>query len=1085
MNYTDNVYQLVEIQQVEDKVYFKIELIADINTRKVYLHNYFEGLYIVISNEKYHVYARIQDKYIIGEIVSDTIIHTAVAEGKGNVQRFYVRNRIGNTYIEQDVNIVIGEVEFSFGGRDSYTFIPINLNEFYYCKNKFSLENSFNLENSFKQEVTDVTDVTNVSIKVIGDFVFIDGNFSDQLLKKMEEETNNNKFCLAWKDMTNKKMYFFHSESVYDKKFQYCLSVKEMEPFGRLKTDGKFFEWMIVDSTGQAYGIHLKREKEIFSIQLPVKNYYAELSKFTDDSIRMKMITSIFFVYSGISENGNEIILDLKKMSAKLQLSAVIAQKVNTDIEYSLPFSIIEEDSEKIRFSIKLEFDVSENEFKIGIHQIWVEIKEGIYVSRYSLKLFRKQQIKENAYLIAPHPYAVIGEHCYNCLFYNDTSNNLKCNIQPKKLKSEITDIKISKTDIEISLKYKREPFFDGVVNSYIVTENEFKIKTKFRENSLENSNLVKIEIPIRLLNEIDVPDSIFIPEIAFNDRQERIKIENNLLRPAITNRETQQFSKIIKNKNKYHRIWGNHNRGSYVLGSTENLQLIKETAVWLEDDAFCIQLDWLNEDISSQLGKQKVALVLKNRLTEKNVVYTPSENTDNFLYRVPLELLEISDILPYVQLTNGMLSYIEMTSHPVVFPLSRRKMKIQLKKNNGILLISINELLLYEDEKCVQECENIIRKAKEENHGIKRKIWLIGENYGLSARDNGVAFFEYCMNNLDNIDAEIFFVTKEQNPDKDALVPYKNHILLYDSPEHIYYDELAEFYIVSHGIRDVMPSLYHNKLGIYRKSVIYLQHGVIAMKIMGISNKSYGNSVRKFIVSSEQEKMLLVKKRQFWEDEIAITGLSRYDKLSSEGTLSSKYIWMMPTWRDWLIQSEKEFINSDFYIYYSRILSDKTLSDKLRNAGKRLVFCLHVEFEKYKNLFNKFESDVIHITDMHEENISNRLKECSMMVTDYSSIVFDAIYLGKPVVFFQYDLEMYLKYRGSYVNLETDLPGKVTRQPEELISILKENIENDFVFPPEYKKIAERYFAYHDTNNSERIYKAIIECREEIADEY
>ena len=112
-------------------------------------------------------------------------------------------------------------------------------------------------------------------------------------------------------------------------------------------------------------------------------------------------------------------------------------------------------------------------------------------------------------------------------------------------------------------------------------------------------------------------------------------------------------------------------------------------------------------------------------------------------------------------------------------------------------------------------------------------------------------------------------------------------------------------------------------------------------------------------------------------------------------------------------------------------------LIETLRKSGQMLVFSLHIEFEKYKSFFEKFESDVVHITDMHERSISERIRECSMAATDYSSLVFDVVYLGKPAVFFQYDQEMYNRYRGSYVNLETDLPGKVTYEPESMAEAL------------------------------------------------
>ena len=214
-------------------------------------------------------------------------------------------------------------------------------------------------------------------------------------------------------------------------------------------------------------------------------------------------------------------------------------------------------------------------------------------------------------------------------------------------------------------------------------------------------------------------------------------------------------------------------------------------------------------------------------------------------------------------------------------------------------------------------------------------------------------------------------------------------------------------------------------------------------------------------------------------------TGLARYDKLTVTEKNDGKYIWIMPTWRDWLVKSESDFMKSDFYLYYSKVLSDELLINALRDAGQKVVFSLHIEFEKYKPLFDKFENDVIHITDMHEVKISKRVKDCSMIATDYSSIIFDVVYSNKPAVFFQFDYELYNKYRGSYVDMKTELTGVVTYTPESFIEELIRNINTKFELTEIHKKNVKRYFDYCDKENSRRIYESIIECREEMAYEY
>ena len=61
------------------------------------------------------------------------------------------------------------------------------------------------------------------------------------------------------------------------------------------------------------------------------------------------------------------------------------------------------------------------------------------------------------------------------------------------------------------------------------------------------------------------------------------------------------------------------------------------------------------------------------------------------------------------------------------------------------------------------------------------------------------------------------------------------------------------------------------------------------------------------------------------------------------------------------------------------------------------------------------------------------------MMVTDYSSVMFDYSLLKRPMLFFCYDLEQYKDtLRGFYFDFLAEAPGPVTLTQEELISEIK-----------------------------------------------
>lgn len=70
-------------------------------------------------------------------------------------------------------------------------------------------------------------------------------------------------------------------------------------------------------------------------------------------------------------------------------------------------------------------------------------------------------------------------------------------------------------------------------------------------------------------------------------------------------------------------------------------------------------------------------------------------------------------------------------------------------------------------------------------------------------------------------------------------------------------------------------------------------------------------------------------------------------------------------------------------------------------------------------------------------------------LVTDYSSVFFDAAVLRQPIVFYAYDLENYRdNLRGFYLDYDTDLPGPIVTEEEQLwgtvVGGLEEGIDED-----------------------------------------
>lgn len=357
----------------------------------------------------------------------------------------------------------------------------------------------------------------------------------------------------------------------------------------------------------------------------------------------------------------------------------------------------------------------------------------------------------------------------------------------------------------------------------------------------------------------------------------------------------------------------------------------------------------------------------------------------------------------------------------------------------------------------------------------LKNDVWLIGENLGEVAQDNGAAFFEHCINT--NKKERIYYVATKTNKDISSLQKYKSHIITYDSFKHLIFYSLSRYLIVSHGIRDVMPSVLHNKIGQNDKDIIYLQHGIVAMKKIYFNKSSYNNKIRAFVVSSEHEKNIFINHMKFRNDQIIVTGLSRFDNLIDLSRQHPKReIVVMPTWRTSIINNGKYFPSSFFYKSYIEFLSDKRLHTLLEKNDIVLNFYPHIEIQK--NYIQHFENinscKNIRIIKTSERTVKDLIYSSSLMITDYSSVAFDFNYLNKPVIFYQFDLKDYLSDRGSYINLRKDLAGDVVESKDELINTLAYYVRNDFAYKKEYEEKSKTFYKYRDKNNSERIYREI-----------
>ncbi len=103
--------------------------------------------------------------------------------------------------------------------------------------------------------------------------------------------------------------------------------------------------------------------------------------------------------------------------------------------------------------------------------------------------------------------------------------------------------------------------------------------------------------------------------------------------------------------------------------------------------------------------------------------------------------------------------------------------------------------------------------------------------------------------------------------------------------------------------------------------------------------------------------------------------------------------------------------------------------------------------------------------------DVNDLLFAVDLLITDYSSIVFEYSTLGRPMLFYAYDLEDYVASRDFYVPFESFVPGRIVRTfPAMLDAIRAEDFEVEKV-----GAFARRHFAHLDGGSTDRVIDELI----------
>ncbi len=350
----------------------------------------------------------------------------------------------------------------------------------------------------------------------------------------------------------------------------------------------------------------------------------------------------------------------------------------------------------------------------------------------------------------------------------------------------------------------------------------------------------------------------------------------------------------------------------------------------------------------------------------------------------------------------------------------------------------------------------------------IKENCIVFESLWGRSYSCNPAAMYEYISEHHPEYECIWFF------NDPETPIPGNAKRVEKNSEEYYHYLATAKYFIYNANF----PVSFVKRAG-----------QVIVQTMHGTPFKTFGLDVEEEL-PTEKERMRVVNRSIIWDylvaqgkftkdmawrwfrydNTVLETGYPRTDSLfrSDEGKAEEmrktlglpagkKVILYAPTWRD----MERCDMMLDLELL-RRELSDEYVL-LIRNHYFVAEFYQIPEDGKF--IFNAEKVD----------KIEDLFPVTDVLITDYSSVMFDFALTEKPMIFYTYDLEEYTREtRGAYFDIATEAPGTLAMTTEEVAEAVKRIEDHYKVNGSRIKGFRDKYLTYEAPGSAEKVYEEV-----------
>lgn len=372
----------------------------------------------------------------------------------------------------------------------------------------------------------------------------------------------------------------------------------------------------------------------------------------------------------------------------------------------------------------------------------------------------------------------------------------------------------------------------------------------------------------------------------------------------------------------------------------------------------------------------------------------------------------------------------------------------------------------LWLESRVVSCCMYHIGKSK--RYFQKRKINLYFEKDSARAEEGVWEIFrEACKSE----NSRNYFILDKNSPMWDRLGNQENVIAKYSK----------EYYRLLYRSDSFISTETSSHLNVHRalnpyvrkalleRPLIFLQHGVTYLKRQGntsVFGKGKEGEPTYMIVGSEKERQVVCEMLRLKPEQCVKTGLPIFSTIAYEhiNENSEDIVTIMPTWKPSEEHLLEHFEESS---YYQKCIALSEIVEKYLSKE-------HIRIVPHPKVLSLLRS-----TSLAERvwtgSVAEALKDTKLLITDYSSVSYNAFYQGAGVIFYQPDLESYEQEVGKLIPRDEEYIGYRTFDLESMEKHIQTGIKRKQLNLSYFRNesFKERYASineFHDGKNVERI---------------